>query len=143
VNTFIRMMPAIFACVVAQACAGNPTTPGPVEPAKPATPAATADTTSPTNPAPVAANPQRLVLEDKTLTNAEVNRLLAQGYKPQKGRGDNVLYCRSQPQLGTHFEKKVCMTADQIKTLTQDSRDIAEKLQRNQGNPARACPTCS
>ena len=55
-----------------------------------------------------------------TLTQAEVNRLLAQGYKPQKGRGDNVLYCRSEAPLGSRLEKKVCLSADQIKAVQQD-----------------------
>ena len=64
-----------------------------------------------------------------------MNRLLSQGYKPQRGRGDTVLYCRSESQLGTHFEKKVCLSADQIKTRTQDSRDITEALEHNFGQP--------
>jgi hypothetical protein len=141
VKTFIRMMPVLFACVATQAYSSEdpPTTPAPVEAVKPATPAAapaaTADTPTPTTPAPAPAAPQRLVLEDKTLTAAEVNHLLSQGYKPQKGRGDTVLYCRSESQLGTHFEKKVCMSADQIKTRTRESRDITEGLQRNFGQP--------
>jgi hypothetical protein len=136
VNTLIRLMPVIFACVAAQAFAGDPPTPAAVEPAKPATPAATADTTAPTNPAPVPDKSHRLVLDDKSLTQAEVNRLLAQGYKPQRGRGDNVLYCRSEAPLGSRLEKKVCLSADQIKAVQQDSKDITEKLQRNAGNPA-------
>jgi hypothetical protein len=154
VSTFIRLMPLLFACVVAQASEANPTTPGPVEPAKatmpdqaeptkPATPAATTSAASPTNPASAPAKPQQLMLVDKTLTQAEVNRLLSQGYKPQRGRGDSVLYCRLEAQLGTHFEKKVCMTASQIKTATQESRDATESLQHNLGNPSKPCPTCS
>jgi hypothetical protein len=79
---------------------------------------------------------QKLVLEDKTLTNAEVSRLLSQGYKPQKGRNDTVLYCREEAQLGTHFTKKVCMSADQIKQATLDSTDLTRKFQQNQGNPS-------
>jgi hypothetical protein len=159
VNRLIRLVPVVFACAAAQAFAGDPPTPSPVEPAKTATPAVTADTTSPTDAAaapPKSATPavtadttlatsptpeppkvQRLYLEDKTLTNAEVSRLLSQGYKPQKGRGDNILYCRREQQLGTHFEKKVCLTADQLKTMTQDSRDITDSLERNFGNRSR------
>jgi hypothetical protein len=142
VNTFVRLMPLIFACVTAEAFATDPTTPSSVEPAKPVTSAATTAAASPTNPASEPAKPQQLVLHDKTLTQAEVNRLLSQGYKPQRGRGDNILYCRLEAQLGTHFEKKICMTASQIKTAAQDSRDATESLQRNLGNPAKACPTC-
>ncbi|HEY6921849.1 MAG TPA: hypothetical protein VI653_00150 [Steroidobacteraceae bacterium] len=75
-----------------------------------------------------------IVLDDKTLTQAEVNRMLSQGYKPQKGRGSDVLYCRSELQMGSHFEKTVCMSADQIKRRTQDSREITDKLETNGGN---------
>jgi hypothetical protein len=138
VNSFIRLIPVMVACVATQAFASDPTTP--TEPVKPAataatTPAATTDTAaSSTNPAPAA--PQRLVLEDKTLSQTEVNRLLSQGYKPQKGRDDTVLYCRMEGVTGTHFEKKVCKSAEQLKTATQDSKDLTDKLQHNLGNPA-------
>jgi len=79
--------------------------------------------------------PKPLVLDDKTLSQAEVNDLLSQGYKPQKGRGDAVLYCRHESQSGTRFDKKVCLSADQIKARHQESRDAADKFQRNNGNP--------
>jgi hypothetical protein len=81
------------------------------------------------------AKAKQLVLDDKTLSQAEVNRLLSQGYKPQKGRGDAVLYCRSEAQVGTRFDKKVCLSAEQIKARTQDSQDAANKFQKDNGNP--------
>ena len=145
-NAFIRVMPVILACVATQAFASDdpPATPAPVEAAKsaPATPAASpttaATTPAATTPAPAApAKGQQLVLEDKTLTNTEVQRLLSQGYKPQKGKNDTVLYCRSEAQLGTHFEKKVCMSADQIKTANQDSQELVRKFQQNQGTSGK------
>jgi hypothetical protein len=144
VKTFIRLMPVLVACVATQAFASNdpPVTPAPVEAAKPATAAATTTATADTpaaatTPTPAPATGQRLVLQDKTLTNTEVSRLLSQGYKPQKGRDDTVLYCRSEMQLGTHFEKKVCMSADQIKQATLDSNDLTRKFQQNQGTSGK------
>jgi hypothetical protein len=148
VKTFIRLMPVIVACFASQAFASNdpPATPAPVEAAKsPTAPtntaattsATTADTPATTSSASAPATGQKLVLEDKTLTNTEVSRLLSQGYKPQKGRNDTVLYCREEAQLGTHFTKKVCMSADQIKQATLDSTDLTRKFQQNQGNPAK------
>ena len=77
--------------------------------------------------APAAAKPERVVLNDKTLTNAEVSQMFAQGYRPQKGRGDDVLYCRSEQPTGTRFPKKVCKSADQIKEQTRDSKDLTER----------------
>ena len=146
-KTFIRLMPVLVACVATQAFASDdpPATPAPVEAAKPATAptntaattsTTTADTPSATSSAPAPATGQKLVLEDKTLTNTEVSRLLSQGYKPQKGRNDTVLYCREEAQMGTHFTKKVCMSADQIKQATLDSTDLTRKFQQNQGNPS-------
>jgi hypothetical protein len=143
VKTFIRLMPVLVACVAAQAFASNdpPATPAPASnPAAPAattTSTATADTSSATSSAPAPATGQKLVLEDKTLTNTEVQRLLSQGYKPQKGRDNTVLYCRNEAQMGTHFEKKVCMSADQIKQATLDSSDLTRKFQQNQGNSSK------
>ncbi len=152
-NIFVRLMPVLFACVTTQVFAGDPPTSKTVDPNKPAASAAAASSDSvPTaNPsqgkadpeatAPVAATaaaaakPERLVLDDKTLTNAEVSQILAQGYRPQKGRGDEVLYCRSELPLGTRFAKKVCKSADQIKAQTRDSKDLAERQQMPSGNP--------
>ncbi|HEY6921848.1 MAG TPA: hypothetical protein VI653_00145 [Steroidobacteraceae bacterium] len=113
-NLLIRLIAIVFACAAAQAFAGD-------------TPAAPDSTSKPVRSAPV-------VLQDKTLTQEEVNRMLSQGYKPKKGRGDDVLYCRSEPQMGSHFEKTVCLTAQQIKQRTQDSREITDKLEMNAGN---------
>jgi hypothetical protein len=146
VNTFVRLMPVLFACVATQVVAGDPPTPKTVDTDKPvaSAAAASADTTSAANPveakAPVmaaaaAAKPERLVLDDKTLTNAEVSQMLAQGYRPQKGRGDDVLYCRSEQPTGTRFPQKVCKTADQIKALNRDSKDMAARQQMPSGNP--------
>jgi hypothetical protein len=148
VNTFVRLMPVLFVCVATQVIAGDPPTPTKTvdadKPVASAT-AASADTASapipveakaPVMAAPAATKSERLVLDDKTLTNAEVSQMLAQGYRPQKGRGDDVLYCRSEQPTGTRFPKKVCKTADQIKAQTRDSKDLAERQQMPSGNPA-------
>ena len=150
-NTFVRLIPILFACVATQVVAGDPPAPKTVDPNKPAASAAAvnADAVPAATPAQAkvepeasaptaaanAAKPERLVLEDKTLTNAEVSQMLAQGYRPQKGRGDDVLYCRSEQPLGTRFAQKVCKTADQIKALNRDSKDMAARQQMPSGNP--------
>jgi hypothetical protein len=148
VNTFVRLMPVLFACVATQVVAGDPPAPKTVDADKPvaSATAVSADGTSAANAAqpkadpgtmaPAAAKPERLVLDDKTLTNAEVSQMLAQGYRPQKGRGDEVLYCRSEQPLGTRFAQKVCKSADQIKAQNRDSKDMAARQQMPSGNPA-------
>jgi len=112
-NTFIRLIPFVFVCAAAQAFAGD-------------TPTSTTAASTPAKSAPV-------VLEDKTLTQEQVNRMLSQGYKPKKGRGDSVLYCRDESAMGTHFTKTVCLTAEQIKQRTADSREITDRLEANGG----------
>ena len=145
-NTFVRLMPVLFACVATQVVAGDPPTPKTVDPNKPAASAvgASSENASAVSPAEAkapgmaaraAARPERLVLDDKTLTNAEVRQMLSQGYRPQKGRGDDVLYCRSEQPIGTRFAKKVCKSADQIKADARDSKDLAERQQMPSGNP--------
>ena len=108
-----RMIPVVLACAAAQAFAGD-------------TPPATNSASPPAKPAPV-------VLQDKSLTQEEVNRMLSQGYKPKKGRGDTVLYCRDEAAMGTHFTRTICLTAEQIKQRTADSREITDKLETNGG----------
>jgi hypothetical protein len=110
---FTRLIPVVFACAAVQAFAGD-------------TPPSTNSASPPAKSAPV-------VLQDKTLTQEEVNRMLSQGYKPKKGRGDDVLYCRDEPALGTHFTRTICLTAQQIKQRTQDSREITDRLETNGG----------
>ncbi|MDB6013871.1 MAG: hypothetical protein JWL65_6121 [Gammaproteobacteria bacterium] len=147
-NTFVRLMPVLFACVATQVVAGDPPAPKTVDADKSvaSATAVSADGTSAANAAqpkadpgttaPAAAKPERLVLDDKTLTNAEVSQLLAQGYRPQKGRGDEVLYCRSEQPLGTRFAQKVCKSADQMKAQNRDSKDMAARQQMPSGNPS-------
>ncbi len=92
-NTFVRMMPVLLACATAQVFAGDPPIPKAADPEKSAASAvaASADSAPTANPAPAtetatpaAAKPDRLVLNDRTLTNEEVKQMFAQGYRPRK-----------------------------------------------------------
>jgi hypothetical protein len=66
---------------------------------------------------------------DKSLTDAQVKELLARGYKPQ-ARGDEVLYCRREHQLGSRFETKICKTANPITRDELDGKETVQQLQR-------------
>lgn len=72
------------------------------------------------------------MLEDKTLTNDEIKALFAQGYKPMSREG-KVYYCRQETKTGSRFGTTTCRTAEQIKQLTQDSKDIVNSTQRTGG----------
>jgi hypothetical protein len=77
--------------------------------------------------APVKTN--RIVLEDKTLTNDEIKALFAQGYKP-KSRDGQVYYCRQETQTGSRFATMTCRTAEQMKQIAQDSKDLINNTQK-------------
>jgi hypothetical protein len=77
------------------------------------------------------------VLEDKTLTNQEVAKLFVDGYKPSTRNGE-VVYCRKETVTGSRFKEISCKTADQIKQITRDSKDLlAEKQLPSTNAPAR------
>jgi hypothetical protein len=86
------------------------------------------------------AQPNRIVLEDKTLTNDEVKALFAQGYKPV-GRNGEVYYCRREQQTGSRFATMTCKTADQMKQITQESKDLLSTKQKPSGCTMQG-PSC-
>jgi hypothetical protein len=114
VKTFIRLLTIIGFSAVTQAFAADP----------PASP-----------PAATPSQPTRVVLEDKTLTNAQIAALFAQGYKPVERHGE-VYYCRRESETGSRFQKMSCKSADQIKQLTRDSKDLLAEKQMPSGTRA-------
>jgi hypothetical protein len=55
------------------------------------------------------------------------------GYRRQV-RDGQVTFCRKEVVLGSHFEKKVCGTAEQLVSAQQLSKDLTSETQRN-SNP--------
>jgi hypothetical protein len=96
-----------------------------------ATSTASASSTQPTT----SQSSGKVVLVDKTMTDAQVKDLLAQGFKPQK-QGDDIVYCRREAPVGSRFEQKICRTAEQINLQRSDSKEITEQLQRTGATPA-------
>jgi hypothetical protein len=80
----------------------------------------------------VAGKPAPIVLEDKTLTNDEVRQLLSRGYKPV-GRGGEVYYCRREEKTGSRFTTMSCKTADEMKQLTREGKDMLAAKQKSGG----------
>ena len=93
-------------------------------PGGPATSPATAN-------APVANKPGTKVLVDDTVTDAQLKQILKKGYHPvSQARGHEVQYCRSETELGSRFETKVCRTAAQILQDEQAGKDSTTYLNR-------------
>ena len=100
-----------------------------------ATATSTATEKTSTTQSSSAATASKVVLVDKTMTDAQVKQILAKGYKPQ-ARGDEVYYCRREPILGSKFEQKVCKSAEQLMREEQDSKEMTQRMQQNTGSPA-------
>ena len=80
---------------------------------------------------PVANKGGRKILVDDTVTDAQLKQILRKGYKPQsQARGNEVHYCRSERELGSRFETKVCKTAAQILQAEQGGKEAATYVER-------------
>lgn len=99
-------------------------------------PAATTPTAT-DGTAATSARTNTIVLKDDTLTNDEIKALFAQGYKPM-GRGGKVYYCHQEMKTGSRFSTMTCKTAEQMKQLTQDSKDLISSSQKTGGCRANA-----
>lgn len=115
-------LPALAWLAVLAGCASTPTQPGTPATVVPA-PAQAGATATPAAPANAAA-----------AAEAESTAKLAAslGYTPRKRNG-TIVYCRTEPQIGSHFETTTCITAEQVASAAKRSegnRDSVEAMQR-------------
>jgi hypothetical protein len=72
------------------------------------------------------------------VTKEELKRLHVAGYK-QKTRGDQIVYCRVEPVLGTRFDREMCATARDLEFVRANGREMATQMQKgNFGVPKGA-----
>jgi hypothetical protein len=115
----------------------------PVVPAGPSTTsAATPDPSSGgkadtgAQPGGIAKKPGRKILVDDTVNDAQLKQILAKGYQPEsQARGNEVYYCRSDRELGSRFESKVCKTARRILQDEQQGKNATATIQQKTENP--------
>jgi hypothetical protein len=124
----LRLMSLFAGCLFLGACSSAPA-PAPATP-PPAAPAAADAATA------GAQKPNRVYMEDKTLTNDEVKKLFEQGYKPVSRNGE-VYYCKKEQALGTRFATTTCRTADQMKEIERESKALTAEKQRPSGCAAQ------
>jgi len=161
VNTVARLLPVICTVVISGAFAADPVVNKSDEPssqpaaatppqtgAQPAavaptgpdiTRAASPDPASSGKPdtatQPVANKPGKKVLVDNTVTDAQLKQILSKGYKPEsQARGNEVYYCRSERELGTRFERKICRTGARILEEEQQGKEETATLEKTGGN---------
>jgi hypothetical protein len=125
---------ALIACAytAAHAFAAEPSATEP--PAATETPATSPQASSTTSTsAPAAKQPTKVVLIDNTPNDEQLKQILAKGYRPE-GKGDKVLYCRKEAQVGTRFETKTCRTSARILEDEVNAKAATERAQRVGGS---------
>ena len=89
------------------------------------------------NAQPVANKPGRMVLVDDTVNDSQLKQILAKGYRPEsQARGNEVYYCRSDHELGSRFETKVCRTARRILQDELQGKEVTTTLEQTTGDHA-------
>jgi hypothetical protein len=106
----------------------------PPPPSPPAAPAERAPPpASPSTPAPTATNAKPPVVAEAVsadgVTKEELKRLHVAGYK-QKTRGDQIVYCRVEPVMGTRFDREMCATARDLEFIRANGREMATQMQK-------------
>jgi esterase/lipase superfamily enzyme len=121
---------AAVACLSAVAgCASAPTAPQPPV-ASVAAPRATATSPSAATQSTPASAPASVAAAAEAEATAKMAASL--GYVPRK-RSGVIVYCRTEPQIGSHFETTTCITAEQVTSAAKRSegnRDSVEAMQR-------------
>ena len=80
----------------------------------------------------VAGKPERKVLVDDTVTDAQLKQILAKGYKPEsQARGHEVYYCRRETDAGSRIRTRVCRTAARILQEEQQGKEALIHVQQN------------
>jgi hypothetical protein len=136
----MRLVGCLYVCVIcgtlpavageppaqqAESAQAAPTTQPSSTTQTPSKPASTTKPASSTSPAH-SSNPQ-------DLTEAE-QRLISRGYRQEVQNGQKT-FCRREVVLGSHLEKKVCGTADQLAQAQRTGREVTENSQRRGTNP--------
>jgi len=89
------------------------------------TPAAAATSAKP----PVVTQAKAETVSADGVTKEELKRLHVAGYK-QKTRGNQIVYCRVEPVLGTRFDRESCATARELDFIRANSQELATQIQR-------------
>jgi methionine-rich copper-binding protein CopC len=105
----------------------------------------TAEQAAPVQAAPVQAAPVQAVTELKpesevkpavetaAITDAQIKQMRGRGYKPVKRNG-TLVFCRSEGELGTHFERTRCNTIEELKQAELTGKEYVNSIQQ-QGSP--------
>lgn len=105
----------------------------------------TAEQAAPVQAVPVQAAPVQAVtelrpesevkpaVETAAITDAQIKQMRGRGYKPVKRNG-TLVFCRSEGELGTHFERTRCNTIEELKQAELTGKEYVNSIQQ-QGSP--------
>lgn len=130
---------AIFLCIGAfsRVLADTPPPPANASTSAPAASSAPAPAATAAKP-PVVAQAKADAVSADGVTKEELKRLHVAGYK-QKTRGNQIVYCRVEPVLGTRFDREMCGTARDLEFVRANGREMATQMQKgNFGLPKGA-----
>ena len=97
--------------------------------AEPSTQVAAGQVAAGTQVAATAAKVDKSEIVDKAATDAQIKQMRARGYKPVNRNGI-LVYCRSEGQIGTHFEKQRCNTMDELKSAELTGKEYVNSIQQ-------------
>jgi hypothetical protein len=72
-------------------------------------------------------------VETAAITDAQIKQMRGRGYKPVKRNG-TLVFCRSEGELGTHFERTRCNTIEELKQAELTGKEYVNSIQQ-QGSP--------
>jgi hypothetical protein len=79
------------------------------------------------------AKPVQKASETQAITDAQIKQMRGRGYKPVNRNG-TLVFCRSEGQIGTHFERTRCNTIDELKQAELTGKEFVNSIQQ-QGSP--------
>jgi len=63
-------------------------------------------------------------------TEAEIKQMRGRGYKPVSRNG-TLVFCRDEPQLGSHFQRTRCNTLKELKDAELSAKEYVNSVQRS------------
>ena len=104
---------------------------------QPAAPAPAAVTAAPSENAAVPATATDPAEAEKTAAQlkkdaaeAKIRQYGLNGYKPEKTKAGDTVYCKREAPLGSRFETKQCRTLAQLQAEAQQGKEYLEQMQR-------------
>ena len=99
--------------------------------------AAAAPTTAVTLPTAAAGEPAAADPAVQAQAGDKLDRDLRRlGYKPET-RGGEIYYCRTETELGSRFDHRVCAPAKELERRMNDSKDFTNRIQSGGIGPVK------